>query len=342
MSTSSTIGNVLSLVLSALLVLLYHLYLRHRINTTPSSTVYGLARATRRIWVAAIMLRHNEILAVQTLRNWVMAASFLASTAILVVTAVLALVAQIAVRWTPETVQSPVFGLVELITDDWFPTRIGVLVVCFCAAFACFAQSVRFFNHAALVCNVNITPEELETITNDNIHKQHHQRPSSRVGSPTHRVPSPSTSPKNPFADVTSTTTTGTETNSQTSTTTSTSMKRSKPCRPDASRACYKYLHNNPSRVACILNRGAFYYSAGMRCYYVAFPLIAWLWGPVPLAVASVVLVSGLRVIDFGLTDFEREEEASGISDDDDEEEEGMVGSMARSGPSMIEIRTQV
>ncbi|KAJ3045996.1 hypothetical protein HK097_001065 [Rhizophlyctis rosea] len=54
-----------------------------------------------------------------------------------------------------------------------------------------------------------------------------------------------------------------------------------------------------PSAVGHILNRGNYFYTLGMRGFYVSFPLIAWLWGPAFLGVASVLMCALLRVIDF-------------------------------------------
>ncbi|KAJ3184975.1 hypothetical protein HDU87_002541 [Geranomyces variabilis] len=263
MASSTTGENVAALVPCVVILAAYHAYLHHRIATTPGRTVYGLSRAARRVWVAAIMFRKNEILAVQTLRNWVMASSFLATTAVLLITAVLALVGQMAVRWSAETANSPVFYMVTFVTDDWFRWRLALFIACMAACFSCFTQSVRFFNHAAMICNVNLTPEELETILEP--------------------------PPKSPFESLPS------------SDSPESSVRR---IREDPSGACYRTIHGNPSRVASVLNRGCFYYTMGMRCYYLSFPVVAWFWGPVPLAVATVILVAMLRVIDFQLSDF--------------------------------------
>ncbi|TPX62290.1 hypothetical protein PhCBS80983_g00532 [Powellomyces hirtus] len=240
---NTTLDNLAALIPSATLLTLYHLYLFRCVHKTPGRTVYGLTKAARRVWVAAIMFRKNEILAVQTLRNWIMASSFLATTAVLLITAVLALVGQMAVRWTKETLESPVFYMLGFVTEDWF-------------------ASVRFFNHAGMICNVNLTQTELESILE----------------------PAPARS-SGPFGN----------------------RLDSSPTKQweDPSGACYRSIHNNPSRVATVLNQGCFYYSAGMRCYYIAFPLVAWFWGPWPLGISTIVLVALLRVIDFQISDFD-------------------------------------
>ncbi|XP_010421288.1 PREDICTED: uncharacterized protein LOC104706775 isoform X2 [Camelina sativa] len=67
------------------LMVFYHLWLLYRIINRPSSTVVGLNAFNRRLWVQAMMedSSKNGVLAVQTLRNNIMASTLLASTAIM-------------------------------------------------------------------------------------------------------------------------------------------------------------------------------------------------------------------------------------------------------------------
>jgi uncharacterized membrane protein len=55
---------------------------------------------------------------------------------------------------------------------------------------------------------------------------------------------------------------------------------------------------NSPGYVAALLNRGGGYYSLGMRSYYVAVPLVFWLFGPDLMLVATAVLITILYHID--------------------------------------------
>ena len=72
------------LVLSALvLILTYHGYLYCRVRRHPLQTAIGITNHARQMWVEGVMQNQRDILAVQTMRNQVMAASLLASTAIL-------------------------------------------------------------------------------------------------------------------------------------------------------------------------------------------------------------------------------------------------------------------
>ena len=66
------------------LLALYHLHWLYLIYKKPLTTSVGITNHLRGHWVEYIMAERQDILAVQTLRNWVMASSFLASTGIII------------------------------------------------------------------------------------------------------------------------------------------------------------------------------------------------------------------------------------------------------------------
>src|SRR4030065_1616235 len=73
--------DVLGLGLSVSLLGLYHLYLRIKVARNPAYTVQSVNIIARAAWVENVMREKGmEVLAVQTLRNSTMAATFLAST----------------------------------------------------------------------------------------------------------------------------------------------------------------------------------------------------------------------------------------------------------------------
>ncbi|RKO88677.1 hypothetical protein BDK51DRAFT_13784, partial [Blyttiomyces helicus] len=186
----------------------------------------------RRIWTAAIMYRKNEILAVQTLRNMVMGASLMASTAMLILFGFVGFMATIASHVQEALVSAQPANMnwtFHFVLDDYFGSK-AVIFILFIYSFFCFTQSIRFYNHAAMVVNVNVTDSELRTLPPDAL-------PSFNTLSPT--------------------------------------------------------------KVSDILNRGALFYTLGMRGYYLSFPALVWLWGPYPLLVASVMLAIVLRFIDY-------------------------------------------
>ncbi|KAH9669677.1 hypothetical protein KPL70_021885 [Citrus sinensis] len=68
-----------------LIMAAYHVWLLYRIVKHPTKTVIGVNAINRRFWVQAMMedASKNGVLAVQTLRNNIMASTLLASTAIM-------------------------------------------------------------------------------------------------------------------------------------------------------------------------------------------------------------------------------------------------------------------
>jgi len=86
-----TIGyDLLSFLLSISLLGLYHLYLRIKVAHNPAYTVQSVNIIVRTAWVENIMQAEGkEVLAVQILRNSTVAATFPASSAMLLIMGVL-------------------------------------------------------------------------------------------------------------------------------------------------------------------------------------------------------------------------------------------------------------
>jgi len=66
-----------------LALFIYHVYLVYKLRRDPLTTAIGITNNVRYMWVKGVIRDKRDILAVQTLRNQVMAATFLASTAFL-------------------------------------------------------------------------------------------------------------------------------------------------------------------------------------------------------------------------------------------------------------------
>ncbi|PKI48341.1 hypothetical protein CRG98_031289 [Punica granatum] len=50
--------------------------------------------------------------------------------------------------------------------------------------------------------------------------------------------------------------------------------------------------------VARNLNRGSYFWSFGLRAFYVSFPLFLWIFGPIPMLVCSCVMAFTLYFLD--------------------------------------------
>lgn len=142
--------DIMSFIISCLLILAYFLHLERLTRLSPSSSIHKLNTLIREQWVDMIMSNGKlEILAIQTLRNSVMAASFMATTAVLLIVGSLNLSNQIehwAIIWHSS------FGTwhpalpADTTTVSW-QIKLTLLVLVFFVAFFCFSMSIRFFNH---------------------------------------------------------------------------------------------------------------------------------------------------------------------------------------------------
>src|SRR5688572_9218474 len=82
----------ITIVTSLIAFVLYELYLRWVTRHAPMKTARSAHAAIRSNWVKSVMSRQGtEILVIQTLRNSVMAASFMATTAVLALSGTLTL-----------------------------------------------------------------------------------------------------------------------------------------------------------------------------------------------------------------------------------------------------------
>ncbi|TRZ89473.1 MAG: DUF599 domain-containing protein [Rhodocyclaceae bacterium] len=162
-------ADALSLFLSVLLLILYHWFLRRKERRDPSYTVQAVNRIARTAWVENVMREGKDILAIQTLRNSTMAATFLASTAVLMIIGVLTLSGQgdkLDATWHSLNL----FGAKH--PELWMLKLICLLLDLFFAFFS-FAMSIRVFNHVGYMINVpsslnhkSITPEHVAIYLN--------------------------------------------------------------------------------------------------------------------------------------------------------------------------------
>ncbi len=143
--------DLIAFVISTLLIQIYYLRLRKRTHHAPHSSVHALNAMTRERWVKMIMNSGKlEILAIQTLRNSVMAASFMATTATLLMIGIINLGEKIG-QWSQHL--HPIFIGCEVSNELW-QFKLGALLLSFAIAFYYFAMAIRFFNHVGYVINL--------------------------------------------------------------------------------------------------------------------------------------------------------------------------------------------
>lgn len=207
-------NDLVGAALSLLLLVAYHAFLRLKLKGDPLYTIQAVNALARAAWVETVMTAGNkDVLAVQTLRNSIMGATFLSSTAVLLIIGVLTLSGQgehLGTTWHTLNL----FGATH--AGLWL-AKLLTLLLDMLVAFFSFAQAIRLFHHVGYMINVPMT---------------------------------------------------------------------------------MKHRALTPQHVALHLNRAGAFYAIGMRSYYVAVPLVFWLFGPHFMLLSTIILIPILFYLD--------------------------------------------
>ncbi len=146
---TSYIYDLASFLASASLIIAYHLFIRSKVKKDPAYTVQAINIIARTAWVETIMSERRDILAVQTLRNSTMAATFLASTSVLMIIGILTLSegGKLESTWH-------VLNIVGATPPELWLTKLICLLLDMFVAFFSFSMSIRVFNHVGYMVNV--------------------------------------------------------------------------------------------------------------------------------------------------------------------------------------------
>lgn len=152
---SKALGNdLISFSLSALMLIAYQVFLWRKTRADPTYTVQAVNTFARTVWVETMMKDSEKgVLAIQTLRNSTMAATFLASTAVLLIIGALTLSSQ------GDKLDSTWHALNSLGATH-AELRIGkllILLVDLFIAFFSFAMAIRIYNHVGYMINLPLT-----------------------------------------------------------------------------------------------------------------------------------------------------------------------------------------
>jgi len=136
-----------------LLLSSYHAWLLYRIKRHPTTTVVGLNALNKEIWVDTMMADgiKNGVLAIQTVRNSIMASTLLATTAITLSSLIGILVGSSGSGGVAAAI---IYG------DD---SRTGssvkylAILVCFLTAFLFNVQSIRYYSHVSFLIAVPLS-----------------------------------------------------------------------------------------------------------------------------------------------------------------------------------------
>lgn len=143
--------DVIAFAASALLVAAYYLFLWFKVRGNPTYTIHGVNEIARTLWVANVMANPGrDIMAVQTLRNFIMGASLMASTSTFLIVGTLTLSGQaesIGRSWH-------VLNAVGSHAAELWIVKVICLLADFIVAFFAFAMAVRLNNHVVFMLNI--------------------------------------------------------------------------------------------------------------------------------------------------------------------------------------------
>lgn len=144
-------ADVAAVAASLLIVAAYYAFLRIKVRADPLYTVHGVNELARTLWVRSVMASQSrDVMAVQTLRNFVMGASLMASTAALLILGTLTLSGQaeaVSRNWH-------VMSAYGSASPELWIAKVLALLVDFIVAFFAFAMAVRLANHVGFMINV--------------------------------------------------------------------------------------------------------------------------------------------------------------------------------------------
>jgi uncharacterized membrane protein len=149
-------ADIAAVVASLAMVALYYLFLLAMRHRNPTYTIHAVNEIARARWVAHVMANPGkDVMAVQTLRNFVMGASLMATTATFLIVGTLTLSGQadnIARSWHALNVGG------SHAAELWI-IKVLCLLADFIFAFFSFAMAVRLNNHVVFMLNVpaNVT-----------------------------------------------------------------------------------------------------------------------------------------------------------------------------------------
>jgi uncharacterized membrane protein len=137
---------------------IYHIYWVYQMRHAPLRTYRGVTKLLRRVWVQSVIDGKRDILSVQTLRNWIMAASFLASTAMIIGLGLLSFLFKSDHISEMPSDPTQIFSHIRSL----FMIKLMVLMGHFFFAFFSFTLSIRYMNQINFMINV---PSECELLS---------------------------------------------------------------------------------------------------------------------------------------------------------------------------------
>jgi uncharacterized membrane protein len=147
-------NDAVSFMVCVVLLAIYHLWIRYKVRKNPTYTVQAINRIARAAWVETMMSSGKpDVIPVQTLRNSTMAATFLASTAVLLILGVMTLSGQgdkLSSTWHALNA----FGAKD---TELFIVKVILLLIDLFTVFFSFSLAIRLYNHVGYLINVPLS-----------------------------------------------------------------------------------------------------------------------------------------------------------------------------------------
>lgn len=150
-------ADALAMATSVSLVAAYYLHFRLRARRNPACSIHAVNAHARRLWVRQVMSQPGkDVMAVQTLRNFIMVGILMASTASLLVMGTLTLSGQadnITRSWHA-------LGFAGSASPGLWIVKVMFLLADFIVAFFAYAMAIRLANHVLFMLNVPQADQE--------------------------------------------------------------------------------------------------------------------------------------------------------------------------------------
>jgi uncharacterized membrane protein len=144
MTTHPYLAEFAAAAASLAILIAYHFYVRVKARANPAYTIQAVINRGRGAWVERVMRDREGILAVQTLRNSIMVATFFASTAVALIVGTITLSMQ----------SDKLFTASHAVAGDLWLVKVLLILVDMLCAFVFFSQTIRLLNHVGIMISV--------------------------------------------------------------------------------------------------------------------------------------------------------------------------------------------
>lgn len=146
--------DIMALAFSLTVLLSYQAFFVYQLKHQPSSTITGWSQDIRRKWVKNTALKQNgDILAVQSLRNWIISSTFLATVSMTISFGLLSFLS------SADRITNQDSFLYALIMDPSISVKAIFILTCNFLSFFAFTQSIRYFNHVGFALGTSLLNE---------------------------------------------------------------------------------------------------------------------------------------------------------------------------------------